>query len=372
MSERVCADLEKIPAALAKTGFILEHSVAKLFEKSGWATIGGRYYADDVDGRARELDLVAYRADETKELSVITAILVSCKKDQDMTWAFMTKDKPAIDPNFDWDPVHYWTDVQPLATYLASSSWKEKYLNSAGKVYGESLRADKNIFAFQQISSSKVTAQNDKAIFDSIVTLMKALDHEIESVPSRAKARKRLYTFWLLSVVDAPMVDVNYSDKEPVAIEVGRITHLARYMVRKRDLSALVHFVRSDKLHDFVTAMTKLAIAGAKHMQSLIATAYEEIRTNQNVRDHFAKQLKPRLIWRINSAFKRGGKPSVNVDELSLGFDEGKLTLNIDIYDDKELEILNSDKKLHQEIAKILSEVARYEREFTFESDFPF
>jgi len=78
MPKRVCAALDAIPDALAKTGFIVEHLVAEEFKKAGWSTIGGRYYADDIDGRARELDLVAYRSTKSKGLEVVTAVLVDC------------------------------------------------------------------------------------------------------------------------------------------------------------------------------------------------------------------------------------------------------------------------------------------------------
>ncbi|MBB1060355.1 hypothetical protein [Marilutibacter spongiae] len=372
MSERVCAPLDQIPDALAKTGFILEHQVAQEFKKAGWATIGGRFYADDVDGRARELDIVAYRTYKSKELDVVTGVLISCKKDEETTWAFLTKDKPKYDPNFDWNPVHYWTDVEPLRSYLASDPWKEKYITSAGKLYDENFRAARDVFAFQQVASLNVAARNDKAIFNSIASLMKALDHEVEAVPKRAKGRKRLYYFSLVSVVDAPMVDVSYSGEAPVAAEVARLTHLARYMVRRRDLSALIHFVRSDKLPQFVAALSKLADFNAAHMTKLLATSYESIRWNEKVRAHFADRLKWRLVLRINQALRKNGIPAPKVEDMRIDFEEGRLKILIDTFDGDELEILNSDEPLKTQTAKLLKDAARYEGDFEFEADFPF
>lgn len=371
MSDRICAALDQIPDALAKTGFILEHRVAQEFRKAGWSTIGGRYYADDVDGRARELDLVAYRTGKSKELEVVTAVLVSCKKDDETTWTFLTKEKPRHDPNFDWDPVHYWTDVQPLQTYLASDSWKAKYFKAIGKLYDD-FKATKDIFAFQQVASHKVTPRNDKAIFDSIVSLMKALDHEVEAVPARAKGKKRLYIFSLLSVVDAPMVDVSYAGKKPVASEVDQLTHLARYMVRKTDLSALVHFVRSDKLSDFVGLLSQLSDLNAKHMTTLVKQAHDAIQWNARIQSYFAGRLRARIIWMIGRVFRNSGRPQPNVEEVQLGFDSGHLKILVDVYEDKEIAVLNADRSLKRDTAKLLKEVARFEGAFTFESDFPF
>lgn len=372
MSDRTCANLDQIPDALAKTGFILEHHVAEEFKRSGWWTIGGRYYADDVDGRARELDLVAYRTDKSKDLEVVTAVLVSCKKDEQTTWTFLTKDKPKHDPNFDWDPIHYWTDVQPLQAYLASESWKEKYLSSAGNLYEKNFKANTDIFAFQQIDSKKITAQNDKSIYDSIVSLMKALDHEVDAVPIRAKGRNRLYLFSLLSVVDAPMVKVNYSEKKPTAIEVEQMTHLARYMVKRRELSALIHFVRSDRLPQFIDSLSKLSNANFKHLTSLVSKSYDAIRSNSKVRAHFTNVLKSRLVLRIDRSLRKTGRSVPKFEEASLGFEDGKLIIHVDIYDDDDLESLNNDKSLAVETAKLLKDIARYEGAFMFESDIPF
>src|SRR5690606_5459650 len=112
-----------------RTGFLLEHAVAEEFRSAGWSVIGNRYYVDDVDDRTRELDLVAYRVKKFDDVGVLTGVLVSCKKDADNTWAFLTKDKPAYDPNIDWEPVHYWTDYEPLASYLAAEEWRRKYIH---------------------------------------------------------------------------------------------------------------------------------------------------------------------------------------------------------------------------------------------------
>ncbi len=372
MEKRMSAPLDQIPSALAKTGFILEHRVSEQFKSQGWSTIGGRYYADDVDGRARELDLVAYKTQTSEDLNVVSAVLVSCKKDEERTWAFMTRRKPKADPNFDWDPVHFWTDVQPLQVYLASDSWRDEYLASGGKNYQENFKAVRDIFAFQQISTSKVTAQNDKDIFDSIVSLMKALDHEVEVVPARAKKRKRIYLFHLLSVVDAAMVDVDYAEKDPAATEVKQMTHLARYMVRRRELSALVHFVRSDALPGFVSAISKLADCNAKHMISLSGKAYAAIRWNEKVREYFAEKMKSYILLRISQSLARVKKDEKKIGYMEFNFKNNKLEIVVSIFDDESLDHINGDEKLRAEVSDYLKKMARYEGDFSFEFDVPF
>ncbi|UWX04208.1 hypothetical protein H1235_02445 [Pseudoxanthomonas sp. NC8] len=369
---RVVAALDKIPGALEKTGFILEHEIAEAFKKRGWSTINGRYYADDVDGRARELDLVAYRTDKSADIEVVTGVLVSCKKDAEHTWAFLSKEKPRSDPNFDWDPVHYWTDVEPLKTYLANENWKSDYVTAGGSTYDEDIRAARDIFAFQLISSQTVSPKNDKPIFDSISSLLKALDHEMEVLPSRAKKRKRVYFFSLLSVVDAPLVDVDYSKGAAIAREVKKLTHFARYMVKKRDLSALIHFVRSDATDDFIRSMSDLAQVNLQFMEARVDASYRAIRTNPAVRGYFAERLKHRLVWRMNSALRT--TPATKVEELTLSYrvEDDLLVVGVDVFDDDQLKRMNSDAELVDYTEKALFEIARYKGKFVFELDVPF
>lgn len=373
MRKRPSAPLHLIPAALEKTGFILEHAVAEEFRKAGWATIGSRYYADDVNGQARELDLVAYRTLTTADVEVVTGVLVSCKKDEETTWTFLTRRRPRLDPNHDWDPVHYWTDVQPLQLYLAHSPWKDAYIKVLGENYSSNLAASQDTFAFQQVSiGQNPVPKNDRAIFSSIVSLMKALDHEKESLTSRMKDKKRVYVFSLLSVVDASMAEVNYSAKEAIAVETSRLTHLARYMVRKRDVAALIHFVRADALPSYLAALTNFADKGAKHIVSLVDSAYEAVRTSPQIREYFSKKLAPRLSWRIAQSIRATDMSPPKIEAIELDYVKGTLIINVYFFDEVQIDILNQDKALMAATKQVLNEVARYQGNFKFDCDIPF
>ena len=168
------------------------------------------------------------------------------------------------------------------------------------------------------------------------------------------------------------MVEASYSGKVPVAAEVEQLTHLARYMVRKRELSALIHFVRSDKLPQFVQALSKLTDFNEKYTGKLIDSSYESIRWDKKVRAHFAEKLKTRLLWRINYILEKDKQPVTHIDELQLDFENGKLQILVDTFDPEELEVLNTYSPVRHETGKVLKEVARYEGEFEFGSDMPF
>lgn len=371
MTQRVCATLEAIPDALAKTGFVLEHQVAESFRSAGWSVIGGRYYADDVDGRARELDLVAYRTFKFRDLTVVYGVLVSCKKDAENTWTFLTRDRPNSDPNFDWEPVHYWTDVNPLERYLQSEKWKGEFLSRAASA-GETLAATRDVFAFQQINSKSVVPKNDTAIFSSITTLMKGLDHELLALPQRQKGKKRIYFFSLLSVVDAPLVDARYSGDRVEAKEIEAITYFARYMVRKREMSALVRFVRSDVLSGEIRRIEKLAEAASHYANLAVATSFDAIKTNYAVQDYFASRFESVLGWWLRSHLNKHKISHSAAKLTSVRYLNSKLKLEMEGIDNDAVSFLNCDKEAMGMAKDVLKKVARYEGDFEFDWDIPF
>ena len=371
MTQRLCAALDAIPDALGKTGFVLEHQVAESFRSAGWSVIGGRYYADDVDGRARELDLVAYRTFKSRDLTVVYGVLVSCKKDAENTWTFLTRDRPNSDPNFDWEPIHYWTDVNPLEKYLQSAKWKGEFLSRAANA-GQTFAATRDVFAFQQINSKSVVPKNDTAIFNSITTLMKGLDHELLVLPQRQKGKKRIYFFSLLSVVDAPLVEARYSGDNVEATEIEAMTYFARYMVRKREMSALVRFIRSDVLSDEIRRIEKLAEAASNYANLAVINSFEAIKTSHAVQNYFASRLESMLGWWLRSHLNKHRISHSEAKFTSVRYLQSKLQLEMDGIDNDALTFLNSDKDTARMVKDALKKVARYDGAFEFAWDIPF
>ncbi|WP_169447781.1 hypothetical protein [Luteimonas mephitis] len=371
MIGRLTVPLDAVPDALERTGFVLEHEVAEAFKSANWSVIGGRYYADDVDGRARELDLIAYKSFKHNDLTVVYSVLVSCKKDADNTWAFLTRDKPAYDPNFDWNPIHYWTDINPLERYLQSEKWKADFLSRAHGAWSE-VAAARDIFAFQQIDSKRAVPKNDVAIFNSITTLMKGLDYELVVLPKRQENKGRIYFFSLLSVVDAPLIEVKYSGNNAEASEVDAITYFARYLVRKRELSALLRFVRRDVLPVEIERLDSLAMSAFQYAKSAVASSFEAIRTNELVRDYFAARLHSRLGWWLAFQLTKYRVDHDSVKISSLNFKNGVLVLELSGIDDDAIAFLNSDDETLQKVGSALEQLAKFNGSFKFDWDIPF
>jgi len=372
MAHRKCAPLAKIPLALEKTGFVLERKVSEVFKKAGWSVISSRYYVDDVDGRARELDLVCYRVQKVGDLDVYSVALVSCKKDERDTWAFMSKDRPASDPNVDWEPIHFWTDRQPLSTFLQHCEWRKAHMTSNKRVFEGLFRDVRDVFAAQLIKPSGEEPNNDTPIFNSVSGLFKALDHELTALPERAKGKSRLYLFSLVTIADVAMVDVQYKGDQVAAKEVSEMTYLARYMVRKRELAAHVHFVRSDVVEAFVLKLSALADHNCQQSTALVKASYEAIRFSVEVQAHFAARLEPWLSLRLGQILTgHGRKEKVAMVELEWSSSGNELVVGVDLYGEA-LATLLRDAEAVEVVRRALIDYAKYSGKFRIDSAIPF
>src|SRR5437762_4381369 len=110
MSGRIhpVSDLNKIVEGIRRSGFILEHRVTEQLRAHKWTIIHNKYYLDDVQESAREIDLVAYKVTRYRDFVTYTALIVSCKKSDETAWAFLTRDRDVGNPNIDWYPVKIW------------------------------------------------------------------------------------------------------------------------------------------------------------------------------------------------------------------------------------------------------------------------
>lgn len=367
---RPSAPHNEIPGALAKTGFPLEFKVVTALRKAGWYVINSHYYLDDVDGKARELDLIAYRISKSKEVNVVTCFLISCKKDSENTWAFMSRERPAKDPNTDWQPVHAWTDIEPLGSYMQAPEWKKAFLKSAAPAH--LISPSRDFFAYQLVSPDGRSPRNDKPIFDSIQGLLKALDHEITRRAERKRERKRVFNFNLMTIVDAPIVEVAY--KDDASWECSDVQHLlyhARYLVRRSPLEALVHFTIPDRLDECFADALSLHERNTEFFRQIAKDAYDAILTTPTVTAYFQKLMQKRLLTTIRKRMAALGLPG-SVSSVKLQRQSSKrLGLELDLYDGQP-GLLDADDATRKKIAAILANMAQYKGEFRITDDLPF
>lgn len=362
-------DQDKIKVALSKTGFPLENFVSRRFEERGWMILSNRYYVDDVDGKARELDLIAYNVFTAKDVELVMAVLISCKKDDENLWAFLTRGKPSKDPNHDWNPINHWTNYEPLKTYLQSDTWKPTYFSKSSGAARRLFSAERDVFARQQISKNKISPQNDKAMFESASGLMKAMVHEINSLPRNPES-KRMYIFVPAVVAETTFVDAAYEEDATSIKEIDSIAQLTNYIVGKKYVSAIIHFVRRDRISEFVQTCDETFSETKEKLTKLISESFRAITSNKDVRDYFLGLMKRTLQWSIQRRSKRLRLAS-DVSISGLDYVNGQLEIEIDCqYSD--YKILSADAELREEIRAWLKSKARYDGEFKLDCAVPF
>ena len=365
-------EFSQISQALSRTGFPLENKIYNQLKKRGWGVISNKYYIDDVDRKARELDLIAYKVLENPECDLVFSIFISCKKDHENYWTFLSRSRPNLDPNNDWKPVHYWTDCEPLKSFMHDFHWRNTLFEKAGEDFSNVFSTGQDVFAYQLVSRDKYAPKDDRPIFQSVSSLMKALDHEKKSIPNRARGGRRIYLFTLATVVDGELIEASYNSNMPHLRKVDRVSQLSNYIVDETDVSSVVHFVEHTHFEQFLSKVSSAADSASSFFKELAEKAYAAIMTSQKVRDYFSTRFQAELVWKVRSS----GFP-----------DENYLGLNVASFDymDDELIIqlagkvdfsmiakLNRDEKLKGAVGVWLIESARYSGNFRFDLAMPF
>lgn len=62
------------------TGYPFENWAAEQLLSKKWRIISNRYCVDDDENKAREIDIVAYKASSGDDFDPRTVIIISCKK----------------------------------------------------------------------------------------------------------------------------------------------------------------------------------------------------------------------------------------------------------------------------------------------------
>jgi len=219
-------DASKIEAQIRKTGFVLENDVAQILRTAGWSVISNKYYVDDYEENVREIDLIAYQVAKVQHLDVYTVLIISCKKSESNVWALLSRKNNLNDPNYDWWPLHAWSNDKALAYQLVTEGFSKRYHAKATALgVSEALtKSSVEVFAFQEMDQKTGAPQNDKAIFAAATSLMKAQAYELGALPLRKK-KPSVYQFNLLSVVDADLVRLMFTERGIKCTEISSEHH---------------------------------------------------------------------------------------------------------------------------------------------------
>ena len=357
-----------------KTGFGLEFSVSKKLLENGWTVINNKYYIDDVQGSAREIDILAYKATFIEWVQVYTVLIISCKKSSENTWALLAKEKKINDPNIDWNPVTIWSNQKVIKFIIENYDWKTKYVNSSEELKNKLFSPKKHIFAFQELNNKSGKPKNDKAIFNSVVSSMKSQDYEISSLDKRKK-EKSLYNFNLISVIDAPLMRINYGEDEPEIEHIDSDIYVGSYIINRKETVSRVHFVKSEIFSSCLSTYNMLHDHNINQAAVIYESYFIDSLKDQLKVDLFINDFSRKVRYDINEAIRelRTDKKIKDVSGITWNTEKNCVEIIVDdVWEDAEISALNANTKVKSKVKKYLKEIYRYEGDIYFYWDCPF
>lgn len=363
--------LEHFEKGASKTGFPLEHEISEVLRAKSWLVISNKYYLDDSEDSVREIDLIAYKARKVGRFSVYTVLIISCKKSEANAWVLFARKSNELDPNRIMYPVHVWTNDKIIAHQLKADDFANSFYKAKPRL-GVLADLEFDIFAFQEMKKESGTPQNDRAIFQSLTSLMKAQAYEKNALPVR-KTDSCVYHFSLLTVVDAQLVRIDFDKGRPKAVETRDVTMLANYIVNKAEESSRIRIVHSNEfsrviedyadLHErnctFFDTMFKKYYIDVMRDPARVAVQLDEFRN--------AVRFKLELL-----AYKRF-KSFPNFRGLDLGWFESAKKVQISLtLSGSQLEQFNADEEARTICRNGLAEVYHYLGDFELDQEIPF
>ena len=362
------SNFDKYIENIRKTGFDLEFRTSQSLRAQGWSVINNKYYIDDQQPTVREIDLVAYKVRQIRHFLVYTTLIISCKKSDQNLWAMLSKEIDLKDPNIDWRPLHIWSNDNVIDYMITQPDFKDRYFRAVSNDGTTSaMRApDYHVFAFQEMNIESGKPQNDRPIFESITSLMKAQAYELDALPQRKK-NPTVYQFNLISVVDTQLIRMHFAPKGIKAISLDDVDYVANYIVRKKETFARVHFVHYEFLTNIIQDYNRLHENNCTVFDALCDWYYKDAVQDDNKRrlflDEFLKYLKWYLHWWFQNKFNKS--QAIEGIELCWKGVPGILSIQIDA-NEAEVFALNDDEDIKKKTRFILKKFYKYEGPFEF------
>lgn len=357
---------------ISKTGFILEYSISQILRKNGWAIISNKYYEDDLSETVREMDILAYKATTVSDISIYTTLIVSCKKSEDNVWGLIARDINLTDPNSNWFPLHSITNDPAIRFVLDSKNINKEYyhfMSDERKVsIMEPLEVD--VFAFQELNKKTGTPQNDKNIFNSITTLMKAQSYEMGVLDARTKINQRVYQFNLISIIDSQLIRLHLKDVEISEKELETEQIVTRYIIKKKEQFFRIRFFNADTFSTYIESYNTLHQSNIEFFTNQRNLFYKNIVKDQERIKYVLKDFTDGIIFQlIRASDSKLSKDKISREILIVWEEYGKY-LRIFVTDDEDIcKLLNEDKTLMAQTKLYLSKVFRFDGDFKYDTD---
>lgn len=367
-------DNSKFEKQILKTGFVLEHNISTKLRQKGWSVISNKYYIDDNEETVREIDLIAYKATKVQHFSVYTALVISCKKNEANVWALLSRPINKSDPNRNWSPVHAWTNDKALGFQFSQSDFGADYHAKGGEKDMTALADPKfDIFAFQEMNRQSGAPQNDKAIFNSVTSLMKAQAYELRALPTR-KTVPSVYHFSLISVIDSEMVRLLFDGDDLSASDISSEQYLANYIINKKQNVSRIRFLRATAFEDTISDYDELHTFNCKVFSDYCDDFYEGVLEDWDRTKIFIEEFRKAVWWGLHWRIYKTYNIDLKKETISLSWRSEDRVVAVTLpLEGEHLALLNEDTESRKIVTKALENIYRYKGTFLFaEEDIPF
>lgn len=240
-------DTEQWLAAFEQTGFSLEYQTQQTLRKHGWNVINSRYYVDDKTGAEREIDIVAYKKRQAGDTVCCTYLIVSCKKSAQSSWVFLTSDSGTAEEDFDPCPLGIAVSAPNINAILSAEKPLAADLLMKFEPYQKICGAPHKVLSFQQINRNSHRPEDDKQIFASIITTIKAAAYEKKyALTHRRNEGDICLDFHLLSVFEGGLKENYRHDSTNEIRDISEIKYINRHIIGDTDQFYRVHFISND------------------------------------------------------------------------------------------------------------------------------
>ena len=371
-------DKQKLIEAAESTGYDLENYIYELLKSNGWQVINNRYYIDDLRNIEREIDLLAYKARiDNNQIIYYTVLIISCKKTKESIWTFLTRQRPENDPNTEYFLVENYSTDKRLA-YMLKNKQEEIRTSLITSLPIKSLfEVDHIPFAFQQFNAKSYKSEDDKRIYDSIISTIKALEYEKENRgrPKIDNVNSYFYNFNLLSIFNGEMYEVFFNDGAKAVNEIGEIKYINRHIIGGKESFYKVHFITKECFELQIGRYNKLHQKNKLYMD-LVEDFFKEIFNDQGKVDIFWKDFCKEIDWWFNYTLisKLGFRTDNRADDFSFDYENVVLNIHFDGYynidDPNFLEKVNNDEGLKRVVENLLIKFFRYKGKFMFDNNY--
>ncbi|MEM9403223.1 MAG: hypothetical protein AAGA44_12145 [Pseudomonadota bacterium] len=374
---------DKIKDGILNSGFPLEFLVGKACRSHGWSTINSKYYVDDTQGKARELDVVAYKIGMFEDVQVCTTLLISCKKNKHDAWSLIAQEKDERDPNKDWYPMHGWSNQPVMNFVLSETEWVKSYIQKAKdkEFFSTLIEPEHHIFAYQLQNKDSGKVHGSSSVFDSVTALMKAQWYEIDSRQRNKEAQpSRVMLFNLLTVADAELLlclldQAENSDVEVSISEVDTDTHIASFIVDQKEATSRVNFVRFSALEDVLTKFDSMHSFNRRFFADASADYFAHPFESKEATAVFLDQFVRQISISLRLALRGTGEDlegRIDLVEISRRRGADYVSVGVPFIEDATISALNEDERLRARTRDALEEFYRYHGDFKYEMGFPF